>query len=151
MSIPGSDILLDALTVIASQYVTYYKAVNRDLNPVGQDVTFYAPPATIFGSFQPVPRSMYTAYGLDFNKTYYTFYTPMDLMDIQRNVSNDKIVFNGKTFQCEASNDWFAIDGWVGMLCCLSTSSPPGRLIFGFNEVPSINTNQNFEWGNFYA
>lgn len=147
--IPGINLLKMSLTIIASQVITYYQAVDRSLNDIGQDVTEYNPPVTIRGSFQPVPRKLYTQYGLDFDKTYYTFYTSNDLIDVGRDVSGDQIVFGTQRFQCESSNDWFALDGWVGMLCVLIENQITAQAIWGFDSIPSVSGNQNFGNGNF--
>lgn len=128
MNIPGQDLLEDALSIIESQSIIYYKASSRVLNDVGQYVTTYAPGTNIYGSFQPVPKNLYQQYGLDLQKTYYTFYTSNDIIDVQRDVSNDQIVFNGTRFNCESNNDWYAMDRWKGILCCLNQS--PSDMIF---------------------
>lgn len=118
MTTPGSNLLKQALTVINPQFVTYYRAASRAINSIGQFVTTYAAGTVIRGSFQAVPRKLYMAYGLDLQKSYYTFYTLNDLIDIQRDVSNDQLVYNGLRYQVESDNDWFAQDGWKGVLCC---------------------------------
>jgi len=117
MIVPGSNLLQAALSVIASQTVTYFAASGRTLNAVGQYVTTFATSVSLVGSFQPVPRALYQTYGLDLSKTYYTFYSSTNIQDVNRDVSGDQLEFNGKRFQCLASNDWFAIDGWTGILC----------------------------------
>jgi len=119
MGTPGSNLLKQALTVIVPQIVTYYRALPRTTNAIGQYVTTYDTPVDVRGSFQAVPRNLYQAYGLDFQKSYYTFYTLNDIIDLQRDVSNDQIVFNSLRYQCESNNDWFAVDHWKGVLCCL--------------------------------
>ncbi len=148
--VPGSNLLSTALTIIASQSVVYYRADGRILNNVGQDVTSYLEPQLIYGSFQPVPRSLYEKYGLDFQKIYYTFYTTSNLVDVQRNVSNDYLVFGNLKYNCESNNDWFAMDGWKGVLCCQTTEPGfPDAPTIGFNEIPEINDNTNFNQGNY--
>ena len=122
MTTPGSNLLKQALTVIAPQSILYYAQNGRTLNSVGQWVTTYALPALVLGSFQPVPKNLYEVYGLDLQKTYATFYTLSDVIDIHRDTSNDQIVYNSQTYQCESNNDWFAQDGWKGVLCCLITA-----------------------------
>lgn len=118
--IPGSNLLKTALTVIAPQTVAYYQTTGRSVNDIGEYVTAYAAPVNINGSFQAVPRSVYEQYGLDFQKNYSIFYTNSNLIDVQRNVSPDKIVFNSKDYICESANaDWFSVDGWKGILCVL--------------------------------
>ena len=56
-------------------------------------------------------------YGLDLQKDYYTFYTSNDVLDIQRDVSGDQLIFNGKRYQVESNNDWYPMDGWKGIIC----------------------------------
>lgn len=92
--IPGSNILRMALTIIARNSVVAYQFASRTLNSIGlYDVT-YSDPISISGSFQPVPRQLYREYGLDFQQSYFTFYTDqLDLIDIQRGSSGDQITF----------------------------------------------------------
>lgn len=116
MVVPGSNILNTALSVIAKQTVTLYKFVSRETNEIGLDVATYARPVSIQGSFQVVPRRLYQQYGLDLNRNYATFYASTNMLDVTRDVSGDYLIFNGKKWQCDSSNDWFAVDGWVGML-----------------------------------
>ena len=120
MGVPGNNILEEALSIIESQTIAYYQATGRTLNSVGQDITTYALPLDIAGSFQPVPRALYEQYGLDFTKDYFNFFVSKNLVDITRDVSNDLLVFYGTVYQCESATEWFAIDGWLQMLCCAS-------------------------------
>jgi hypothetical protein len=117
MSIPGQNLLNMALQIIARQTIAYYQYASRTLNAVGQDVTTYASPVNITGSWQPVPRKLYIEYGLDLQKDYFTFYTSNNLLDITRDVSGDQIAFRGRRYQVESDNDWFQLDGWKGVLC----------------------------------
>jgi len=115
--IPGANILNMAFSLISKQVVNYYQYVSRSTNAVGQDVTVYAAAVSMAGSFQPVPRNLYQTYGLDLQKDYSTFYTSNNLLDITRDVSGDQIAYNGKRYQVQSGNDWFAQDGWKGVLC----------------------------------
>lgn len=117
VGVPGQNVLRMALTLIHKQCLRYYQFSSRALNSVGQDVTTYLAPVTMRGSWQPVPRKVYMQYGLDFQKDYYTFYTSNDVLDIQRDVSGDQLIFNGKRYQVESNNDWFPMDGWKGIIC----------------------------------
>lgn len=117
MSIPGSNLLNMCLTLIAKQAVTYYEFLSRAENAVGQDITTYEAPVTLYGSFQAVPKKLYELYGLDLQKEYSTFYASNDLLDINRDVSGDQIVYNSRRYQIESANDWYAQDGWKGVLC----------------------------------
>lgn len=117
MSIPGSDILNDALSVISSQAITYYKFTGRTLNNVGQDIATYDEPATIYGSFQPIPRNLYQQLGLDLQKSYFNLFTSNNIVDVGRDVSGDQINFQGQMYQCESLTEWFDMDGWVAIRC----------------------------------
>ena len=147
--IPGANILNMALSVIARQTISYYMSTGRVLNDVGQYVTSYSAGVFIVGSFQPVPKELYTKWGLDLQKTYYVFYTSNNLVDIGRDVSGDQIAFNGQRFQCESADNWYEMDGWKRMLCVLIQDQGENPQIIGFNENPQLNDNQNFDNGAF--
>lgn len=117
--IPGSNLLKRALTVIKRTPVEYYQYTGRVLNSIRNWVPSYAAPVVIYGSLQPVPRSMYESNGLDFSKLYFTFYTTNNILTTERNVSGDYFIFNNERYQCEQTNDWHAVDGWAGVLCVL--------------------------------
>lgn len=122
--IPGSNILRRALRLLKSQCVSYIQAYNRTINTNGQYATEFNNPVTIYGSFQPVPKRLYITYNLDFQKSYFVFYTSNNLVDIQRDVSADQIQFQNQLYQCLSSDaDWFGIDGWKGVLCVLITAT----------------------------
>lgn len=149
MNIPGQNLLRMALTMVARQGLTYYKFASRALNNLGQDVTTYQPGITIQGSWQPVPRNLYMQHGLDFQKDYYTFYTAHDLLDLDRDVTADQVAFEGQLFQVESANDWYALDGWKGVLCVHIGPDIEQKGIWGFGTVPATNDYQNFGHGNF--
>lgn len=151
MTVPGSNILDQALTVIARQSLVYYQYMGTTLNAVGQNVTEYAAPAVMTGSFQAVPRSLYQQFGLDLQKSYYTFYTSNNILDVLRDVSGDQIAFQGQRYQVESANDWFAVDGWKGVLVVHIGNDTGNVAVWGFNQVPSINDYVNFGNGNFLA
>jgi len=117
MSIPGSNLLNMALTVIQQQTVQYYQYSTRSLNVIGQDVTVYLDVVNIVGSWQPVPRNLYQSYGLDLQKEYFTFYTSNNILDIKRDVSGDQMVVNGSRYQCQSNVEWYNLDGWNAVLC----------------------------------
>ncbi len=126
MSIPGRNLLKTALKVIASTPIVYYQALGRTLNAVGQDVTTYNSPLTLLGSWQAVPRSLYEQYGLDLQKTYFNFFVSKELVDIERDVSNDLLVYQNNVYQCQSATEWFGIDGWIQMISCKSGLPIPG-------------------------
>jgi hypothetical protein len=115
--IPGNNVLDMALSILQSQTLEYLMYVSRSANGYGQLTTQYAPPVLITGSFQPVKRQIYQELGLDFDKKYYYFYVKSNLLDINRDVSSDKLVFDGDTFQCQSAENWYQMDGWIAILC----------------------------------
>lgn len=117
MTIPGINIFSMASTIIWNQNITYYKYLGRTTNEIGQYVPNFDTGTTIKGSFQPIPRSLYRAYGLDLQRRYFTLYTSVNVLDINRNVSSDQIVFKNIRYQCESNIDWHDTDGWKGVLC----------------------------------
>jgi len=147
--IPGANVLNMAFRLIAKQTVLYYRYAGRVLNNVGQEVTSYDAPVQKQGSWQPVPQRLYKIYGLDFQKKYFTFYTPNEITNVSRDVSGDQIAYNGQRYQCVDNVDWFSLDGWDATLCVLIDSPDAEDLVFGFNEIPLINSNQNFGRGGF--
>lgn len=122
--IPGINLLNMALSIIGTQTVSYYKANGRTLGVQKQYITTYDDPLTLEGSFQPVTRNIQQIYGLDLNKTYVILYVSQELIDVQRDVSSDKVIFGSQTYICvQADGPWFKIDGWVGMLMVLTSGA----------------------------
>lgn len=115
--IPGSNLLNLALSVVGAQTLAYFAYTGRQTNAAGYDVTTYADPVDISGSFQPVPRAQYSNLGLDYQKTYWNFYVSADVLDVARDVSGDQLAFEGLRYQCESITPWRAIDGWNAVLC----------------------------------
>jgi hypothetical protein len=146
--IPGQNLLNMSLTIIAKQALTYYRFSGRQLNAIGQDITVYNSPITVYGSWQPVPRILYEQYGLDFQKDYFVFYTSNNVIDVGRDVSGDQLAFNGQRYQCESNTAWFRLDGWKGVLCVHVGPDIADPVVWGFGSNPS-NTYVNFGNGNF--
>lgn len=117
MRVPGSNILKMALGPIAKQTVIHHAFLRREQNANLDDVAVYKPAAQIKGSFQPMPRSLAVREGLELNGSYATFYTSKKVMDVQRDISGDQIVFEGVRYQCLYANDWSGVDGWTGVVC----------------------------------
>lgn len=117
MTVPGSNLLRMALRVIQSQAFDYYAFISRAAGISGIWVATYAAALPLTGSVQPVPRTLYLQYGLDFQKDYVRFYLSKNVIDVQRDVSGDKIIYGGRTYQCESlDGDWFRQDGWTAVL-----------------------------------
>jgi hypothetical protein len=116
MTVPGSNLLGMALSILGQQSFWYFAFKCREPNEIGQDITQYQPPRMLTGSVQPVPRSLYQQYGLDFDRYYINFYVSKKVLDVARDVSGDQIEFNCKRFQCLSKTDWYPQDGWVAVL-----------------------------------
>lgn len=114
--IPGSNLLAQALTVIAPTQCLHWATTGRTLNSIGQWVATYAAPATIWASVQSVPRKVYRELGLDFQKSYVQFYSVTLITDLTRDTAGDLLEWNGRRYQLESKNDWKAIDGWAGVV-----------------------------------
>lgn len=118
MSVPGSNILLMALSAIARTPVIYYADLGRNTTPTGRDVTNFAAPVTVTDSqAQPVPRNRYQQLGLDYQKNYLTWYVSQQVVDLERDVSGDQITFQGRRWQCKSNTAWFGVDGWNEVTC----------------------------------
>lgn len=115
--IPGSNLLNTALRVIGNQTFTYTPYVSRSTTANGMYLSTYGDSQQLTGSVHPVPRKLYDDLGLDFQKNYVKVHVSANLIDIARDVSGDKIVFNGVNYQVESRTPWFSIDGWNSLLC----------------------------------
>lgn len=111
------NLLNIAMGVTGNQKVTYSAYTGRVTNAYGVDVATYATGVETDASVQPVPRDVYQVLGLDFRKFYFDVYISKDVIGVKRDVSGDKIEYNGETFQCMSITDWYAQNGWVTVLC----------------------------------
>lgn len=114
--IPGSNLFLMAASVISLQDITYYRFKERTQNAAFQFISVYDDPITIQASFQPIQRNLYQEYGLDLQKNYAMIYCANDILDVQRDISGDKMVYAGKTYQCQSNLYIYDLDGWVGVM-----------------------------------
>jgi hypothetical protein len=106
-----------ASSIIGLQSVTWKKYVSRTINDVGKYVSVYDAGTTIKASVQPVSRSVYEQNGLDLQKNYINIYTAEPMVDLKRDHSSDRILYNGGTYQLPSNQgDWFAVDGWNAYL-----------------------------------
>lgn len=117
MSVPGSNLLATALSVLGVQTVQHFRILGRTTNEIGLDVAEFAAPENVRGSFQPVPLTLIQQLGLDLNKSYVNFYSITPVFGIERNSAGDQLVFAGKRYQVLSPNDWQAVDGWQSVLC----------------------------------
>lgn len=117
MRVPGGNVLKAAFKAISQQSFQYYVFDERTPNAIGLDVATYLDPVLKKGSVQPVPRSVFYQLGLDLQKNYYNVYLPREVIDIERNVSGDQILYQGMRLQCLSKTAWFGVDGWDQVLC----------------------------------
>ncbi|MNH03096.1 hypothetical protein D3C81_678170 [compost metagenome] len=117
MGVPGSDLLAEALQIIETDTIQILKQNVRTLNAAGIYVTTYGEPVDFEASVQAVDRNTYNQLGLDMNKRYIQIYVSDDVNDLTRDTTGDKVHFNGREYSITSALDWFAIDGWVGLLC----------------------------------
>lgn len=116
--IPGINLYKLATSVIGTQQVQYYQFIDRTTNDVGNDVSNYAEPVTIRGSFQAVSWNQLQYLGLDLEKEYIALYTDADILNGERDTSGDQIAYQGKRYQIIGKpSDWIRQDGWNGLLC----------------------------------
>lgn len=120
MGIPGENLLDVAMTVLDSQEVNYFQFLSREANEMGVFVTTYSDPITVFeGMVQPVNRSVYRDRGLDWNKSFVSWFVPfINATDLIRDQSGDVFECQGRRYQLDGKTDWFFQDGWVEMLAC---------------------------------
>lgn len=107
------NILKMATSIIPTQSIEYISYNSRTTNDVGLEVATYGTPQTLKANVQAVSRSTYEALGLDFQKKYITVFIEKGLLDLNRGVSGDKLIFNGGTYQVESETDWMSQDGWT--------------------------------------
>lgn len=115
--IPGGNLLNLALTAIQKQPLQYYRYTGRTVATNGDYVPAYASPVTVYGSIQPVKRSLYSQLGLNFQKNYHYIYAPQNTADVQRTTAGDQFTFGGATWQVLSNEPWFQVDGWTESLC----------------------------------
>lgn len=118
MTVPGSNLLLQALRLIKPQTVQHFVATGRTTTGAGTFKSTFAPgvPVTM-GSVQPVPRDRYDVLGLSLSKSYVNWIVPISAIALQRATSGDQMEWNGRRYQLESSTDWFGQDGWLRVLC----------------------------------
>ena len=115
--IPGMNLLGEALKLIAPQAVVYLKDAGRTTTATGRDVTAFEPPVTITnGSLQSVPRSRYESMGLDYSRSYRTWFVPRNVIGVERDKSGDEFEFDGRRYKVESVTPWFVQDGWNEVL-----------------------------------
>lgn len=121
--IPGSNLLNLAFGLIGQQPVQWAAFQGVITNAAGVKVPTWAAAVTVGGSFQPVPKDLIQRLGLDWTKSYVNFYASKDFTDVERDKTGDRLTYAGKTYQVLSNTDWFAQDGWKGVMCVEVTNA----------------------------
>lgn len=121
--IPGGNLLNLAMSVIAKQQLSYIAYTGRSVAVNGDYVDTFAAPVTVYGSIQPVKRSLYDQMGLDFQKNFHNIFISLDVKDVRRATASDRFSYKGITFQVLSNEPWFNMDGWDQTLCVEVPSS----------------------------
>ncbi len=122
--IPGSNLLRSALRLIKPTQILYLQATGRTQNAVKQFVATFADPVPLMASVQAVNRDTYNELGLDFQKNYIKVFASKNIVDLGRDTSGDRLIFNGKLYQIESQVDWFVMDGWASCLAVYVSPAP---------------------------
>lgn len=112
MSNPGSNLLLRAKRLIKFSTVDYFAFKGRTLNAVKQWVPEFEDMFKLSASVQAVQRDTYTQYNLDFQRNYLRIYAAHNIIDLERDSSGDRFIYNGRLFQLESQFTWWHEDGW---------------------------------------
>lgn len=118
-----SNLLKRAFKLILTQTVSWSQWTGTiALNSAGQKVPTYATAQLIKGSWQAVSRQMYETFGLDLQKEYRMFYTPVVLQDLSRGTACDivdALLTKGgesRRYNVESNTNWQLMNGWQGSL-----------------------------------
>lgn len=117
MIVPGSNLLTMAFGMISRQPVQWLVFTGFTKNAAYVQVPGFAAPVDIAGSFQPIDRNLYEALGLDWTKNYANFFYEATFHDVTRDITGDRLIYAGKTYQIESRQPWFEQDGWEKVLC----------------------------------
>ncbi|VFR32551.1 Phage protein [plant metagenome] len=115
--IPGINLLALAGGVIAMQTAQWRRFKSRAQNGRGLWVNEFDPDVPIRGSWQPVGESTIRDLGLDTSKRYFNLYTSNPIDNVQRGEAPDQIVYGGRLHDVVGHSDWYAQDGWRGIMC----------------------------------
>jgi hypothetical protein len=126
VSVPGGNLLGQALRLIKPQSVYYFRNIGRTTSAGGRDVAQYATGVLLRNvSVQAVPMSRYENLGLDFQKRYVSLFAPADITGVARDRSGDRFVWNGAHFDVVKESNWYAQDGWTNIVGVEVPAPPP--------------------------
>lgn len=126
--IPGSNLLADALGIIAPQPVELYRWTSKTRQPNGAFVSQYAGPEACEGSVQAIDRRRYLQMGLEWARTYVMLYTVVPLRNIERDISGDLFTYDGQWFEAQSRTNWMAQDGWNAITAVAIPAPVPSQI-----------------------
>lgn len=134
MTVPGGNLLRLALTRIQPQAVEYRAFTGQTTTADMRQVSAYAQPVTLYGSFQPVSRGAMAVQGLDMTLDYALFYASQRFLQPGRDTSGDVLDYDGRRWQSvDKDNEWFAQDGWDALL--LVSTGPLPEVVYLLSPV----------------
>ena len=114
MSVPGSNLLRQALKLIRPQVVRWYANTGQATNAVGYVVPSFAAGVEVqVASVQAVPLNRYQSMGLDFKRRYVSAFIAADVIGLERERAPDEFEWSGRRFSVVTDVPWYAVDGWV--------------------------------------
>lgn len=116
MLVPGGNILNVALGAIRAQLVGYHAWQSRAPDAKGVLKDVFAARVELAGSMQPVSRDRVQFLGLDASKSYATLYASAVVNPVSRDRGADQFDYAGRRYAVEGNVNWFAQDGWQGVL-----------------------------------
>ena len=116
MGIPGSNLLRQARKVIKFNGIKYVKFEGKTLDDQRDYVNNYAEPVDLQASVQAVQLDKYQELGLDLQHKYIKIWASENLIDLDRDYSGDKFVWNREEYQLVGDTNWFLQDGWASAL-----------------------------------
>lgn len=116
MSVPGNNILAQALSVITPQTLAYSHWKTRTLQPNGVWNSTYEAATSVQGSIQPVSRTLMEELGLDMQRNYVNIFVRKNVIDIERDMAGDKFGYGGRIYEAISNTAWFLQDGWDQVL-----------------------------------
>jgi len=116
MSVPGSNLLAQALTALGKQAVDWRAYQGKTTRADGQQVATFAAPVTLYGSWQAVTSADKAAYGLTLSMDYAVFYASNLFQNAVRDEAPDQFTYAGRRWSVIARTGWFVMDGWDSVL-----------------------------------
>jgi len=109
------NLLNIALAHLPRTKVLWHRFTGRTLD-LGTYINAYDEPVEVVGSLQAVDNERVKEWGLDETREYAVFYASRPMDHVQEGTSPDKIEANGIEYAVVSNADWYAQNGWRGVL-----------------------------------